>query len=228
MNLLVLDTATPACSVALLVGETVYERYAVVDHQHNRILLQQCHEVFAEAGLHGSQLDAIAFGRGPGAFTGIRIATAAAQGLAYAFDRPVIPVSDLAAVAQQAADKHPAMNNFLVALDARMNEVYYAHYARSSSSTQLQLQGQESVAQPQHLPGVENFHGIAAGHGFQAYPALGRRLREEVLSRCLSGLLPCAAAMLPYARCEYAAGRVLPADQALPVYIRNDIATPAL
>lgn len=225
MNLLILDSATPACSAAVLTGEAVYERCAVVDHQHNRLLLQQCEKVLAEAGVLRSQLDAVAFGRGPGAFTGVRIAAAAAQGIAYALDRPVIPVSDLEAVAQQSADSHPSADRCLAVLDARMSEVYYAYYSRQPPSGELLVQGEEGLAQPDKLPGLECFDGVAAGNGLQAYPVLCRRLDRHVL--CLTKLLPKASAMAPRARREYLAGRVLPADQALPVYIRNRVAAPA-
>lgn len=227
MNLLILDTATPACSAAVVMGTAVYERCAVVAHRHNQLLLRQCEVVLAEAGLSRSQLDAIVFGRGPGAFTGVRIAAAAAQGIAYALDRPVIPVSDLEALAQQLADRYPSLSRLLAVLDARMGEVYYAYFDRQSSSDELCVRGEEGLAKPDELPGLEGFDGAAAGNGFHACPVLYKRLPAVAQSKCLSELLPRAAAMAPRARREYSAARVLPPDQAVPVYIRNRVATPA-
>ena len=226
MNLLILDTATPACSVALLKGEAVYERYELSANQHNRVLPRQCEAILAEAGLSRSQLHAIAFGRGPGAFTGVRVAAAAAQGMAYALDLPVIPISDLEALAQQLAERQPCANHFLTALDARMHEVYYAYFKRSPLSDELLLLGEEGLAKPHEAPAVEAFQGAAGGQGFHAYPQLRNRLADEALSGCADELLPRAAAMAPRARREYLAGRVLPADQALPVYLRDKVATP--
>src|SRR5690554_7950444 len=100
MKLLAIDTATEACSVALLVDGQVFDRYAVIPRLHARQLLPMVQQVLDEAGTGLAAVDAIAFGQGPGAFTGLRIAAGVVQGLAFALDKPVLPVSSLAAIAQ--------------------------------------------------------------------------------------------------------------------------------
>ncbi|MDV3241166.1 MAG: tRNA (adenosine(37)-N6)-threonylcarbamoyltransferase complex dimerization subunit type 1 TsaB, partial [Methylocaldum sp.] len=107
MKILAIETATEACSAALLIDDTVLERYELAPQQHNRLILPMIDSLLAEAGIKVSQVDALAFGRGPGSFTGVRIAAGVAQGISFAVDLPVVPVSTLAALAQDALIESP-------------------------------------------------------------------------------------------------------------------------
>src|SRR6185437_7852342 len=121
MNLLAIETATEACSVALLYGEALIDRSELAPRKHAELVLPMAEELLAEAGISRKRLDAIAVGRGPGAFTGVRLATSVAQGLALALDIPVVPVSSLAALAMQAPKNGAAI---LATIDARREEIY--------------------------------------------------------------------------------------------------------
>ena len=123
MNIVAIDTATEAFSVALKSGDQTLHRYSVEPRMHAKLLLPALDELFAEAQITRSMLEGVAFGRGPGAFTGVRIATAASQAIAMAFDLPVAPVSTLAAIAKR-VHREKGFNKVAVAIDARMGEVY--------------------------------------------------------------------------------------------------------
>ena len=125
MKILALDTSTEACSAALLIDTEIHQRYEVAPREHGALILPMIETLLSEAGCAPTQLDALAFGRGPGAFVGVRIATGVAQGIAFAADLPVIPVSSLAAMAQSV--EH---GNVYSAIDARMNEVYWGAYRK--------------------------------------------------------------------------------------------------
>ncbi|MGH8050645.1 MAG: tRNA (adenosine(37)-N6)-threonylcarbamoyltransferase complex dimerization subunit type 1 TsaB, partial [Arenimonas sp.] len=126
MKLLAFETATEACSVALYIDGEVYERFDIVPKQHTQLALPWAEQLLADAGIKKSQLDAIAVGIGPGAFTGVRLAVALVQGIALALDKPVLPVSTLAALAMQGADLK--CDRILAAIDARMGEIYCAEF----------------------------------------------------------------------------------------------------
>ena len=126
-TLLALDTATECCSAALLHDGTVTARSEVIPRQHAQRLLPMIEELLGERQLRLQDVDALVFGRGPGAFTGVRIATGMVQGLAFAADKPVIAVSNLAALAQRAWREHGA-ETVAAAIDARMDEVYWGLY----------------------------------------------------------------------------------------------------
>lgn len=229
MKLLAIDTATEACSVALLLDGALASRYEVIGRGHAERLLPLVDELLATAGLPLGALDAIAFGRGPGAFTGVRIAVAAAQGLALGADLPVIAISDLAALARLALDTATAdgvaATAALVCLDARMGEVYAA-VGRGRADGGIDLIG-ERLAAPAAVepePAAAGEVLIAAGHGWSAYPALADRLGAR-LARIQPELLPRAAEVACLAALEWRAGRVLAAEDAQPVYLRDDVAT---
>ena len=220
-TLLALDTATEACSVALLHNGQVFSRYAVIPRLHAQRILPMISEVLAEAGIAKSALDAIAFGRGPGAFTGLRIAVGVVQGLAFGLERPVLPVSNLAAIAQRAYREHQA-EQVAVAIDARMNEVYWGCYTQVDG--EVRLQGMEAVLAPEHaqLPRTAQGEWFAAGTGWQAYaehfavPVYGR---DE-------HLLPHAEDVLSLARGMWQRGEAVTAQEAQPIYLRDQVATP--
>ena len=139
MKILALDTSTEACSAALLIDSQISQRYEVAPREHGALILPMIERLLVDAGVVLSQLDALAFGRGPGAFVGVRIATGVAQGIAFAADLPVVPVSSLAALAQSV--EHA---NVYSAIDARMDEVYWAAYRKNNEGV-VELLGEETV-----------------------------------------------------------------------------------
>ncbi len=220
-TLLALDTATEACSVALLHNGQVFSRYAVIPRLHAQSILPMISEVLAEAGIAKTDLQAIAFGRGPGAFTGLRIAVGVVQGLAFALELPVLPVSNLAAIAQRAYREQGA-EQIAVAIDARMDEVYWGCYAVVDG--EVRLQGMEAVLAPERadLPRTAQGQWFAAGTGWQAY---AQRLAVPVYGRD-EQLLPDAQDVLTLARGMWQRGEAITAQAAQPIYLRDQVATP--
>ncbi|MEM7258205.1 MAG: tRNA (adenosine(37)-N6)-threonylcarbamoyltransferase complex dimerization subunit type 1 TsaB, partial [Pseudomonadota bacterium] len=186
MNIVAIDTATEAFSVALKCGDDVRFRYSVEPRMHARLLLPALDELFAEAQLSRASLDAVTFGRGPGAFTGVRIATAASQAIAMAHDLPVAPVSTLAAIAGR-AHRESGVTRAAVAIDARMAEVYWAAYALEATGPQLV--GTERVCPPTVVEPLQG-QWTPAGTGWEVYNA------ELSLA---SGVAGHAAVTLPHA-----------------------------
>jgi len=220
-TLLALDTATEACSVALLHNGQVFSRYAVIPRLHAQRILPMISEVLAEAGIAKSALDAIAFGRGPGAFTGLRIAVGVVQGLAFALNRPVLPVSNLAAIAQRAYREHGA-RQVAVAIDARMDEVYWGCYTLVDG--EMCLQGTEAVLAPERaeLPRMAEGEWFAAGTGWQAY---AERIAVPVYQRDAQ-LLPHAEDILTLGQRMWQRDEAISAQAAQPIYLRDQVATP--
>ncbi len=212
MRILALETSTDACSVALDDGRDTIERFDTEPRRHAALLLPMIESVLAEAGLRRQDVDAIAFGRGPGAFTGVRIAVAAAQGLALGLDVPVIPISSLAAVAEEASADDACI---AVAGDARMGEVYWGVFARENGT--LRAIGEERVCAPEAVSTPARVVNIGAGAGWSVYrDVLMSRLRP---SRVMDTLLPRAAAVARLARTQ----PTLSAELALPVYLRDQV-----
>lgn len=225
MKILALDTATEACSVALGLGERSLERYVEIERGHGERLLPMVDELLAEAGVALGSLDAIAFGRGPGAFTGVRLAASVAQGLAFGAGLGVVPISDLAAVAQRAAGLSPGVTRVLAVNDARMRELYWAEFKVDGLVEQVsdeRVGPSADVIVPSGAPAW-----IAAGRGLRAAPELAERCLAAG-AELLVDLLPHASAVLMLARPAVAAGRILPPEQALPVYVRDKVVASAL
>ena len=221
MKILAIETATEACSAALLIDNEVIERFKVAPREHGDLILPMVDDLLHEAGVSLAQLDALAFGRGPGSFTGVRMATGVVQGLAFSADLPVAAVSTLSAVAQQvvteAADK-----TIYCALDARMGEVYWCEYKVLNGC--LQAVSDEQVIAPNRLQVEPAKAAIGIGHGWDTY---GEELSQIVQAGQL-GLLPAA---LPRARevaqlaCRLVEnGQLVGAENALPVYLRDNVA----
>ena len=226
MKILALDTATEACSVALGLEGRVLERYIEIERGHAEQLLPMIDEVLAEGGIALGALDAIAFGRGPGGFTGVRLAASVVQGLAFGAGLGVVPVSNLAAVAQRAADLHPEARRVLAVNDARMREVYWAEFAVSGL---VKVHGAEQVtaAAAVVLPSEDSDSPwVAVGRGLLAWPELAGRCRARG-AIVLETLLPRAREILNLAIPTVSAGLALPPDQALPVYVRERVAEAA-
>ncbi|GMU68417.1 MAG: hypothetical protein AMXMBFR37_07500 [Steroidobacteraceae bacterium] len=225
MKLLALDTATEACSVALwLDGEVVVEAVELA-HEHAQRILPMIDALLAARALRLADLDAIAVGRGPGGFTGLRLAISVAQGLALGAGLPAVGVSDLAAVAQAVFDRDPAVTDVLVCNDARMKEVYAAHYRRGGDGLAV-LEGEEHVLRPEAVPAPAGARRlVGAGRGFAAYPALAARL-GPALAAVDDRLLPEAGAIAKLAAAALARGEGVAPEALQPVYLRDDVATP--
>jgi tRNA threonylcarbamoyladenosine biosynthesis protein TsaB len=220
VNLLALETATESCSAALLCGTRLFARSELAPRRHAERLLPMCEEVLAEAGIARRELDAIAVGCGPGAFTGVRLAVSAAQGIALALGVPVVPVSSLAALAMQAPDNGAAI---LAVIDARMGEIYAGTFRRTDDGLVEPL-GAETVgaAQALQLPPATGWNVL--GSGWASYrEALAARLPDAPAwadGECFPQAADVARLAAPLAH----AGRGVAPEHALPVYLRDKVA----
>jgi tRNA threonylcarbamoyladenosine biosynthesis protein TsaB len=231
-RLLAIDTASGRCSVALLSGGRMLRRAEATAREHAALLLPMVDAVLAEAGLTLRALDGIAFGRGPGSFTGLRIAAAVTQGLAAGADLPVLPVSDLRALAEGAraaigSEQGAAGGWLLACMDARMGELYWGLFRNKAQPVDP---GEERLSTPaglsaavlEMLPQGEVIQG-AAGRGLAAYPELAARLHLHP-TRCFAGAEPDAGEIARLAACDLARGaRWLDATAAQPVYLRDRV-----
>ncbi len=218
-NILVLDTATEACSVALQVGNKTYSRFEVCPQQHSQRILPMIDSVLREAGISLNELDCLAYGRGPGSFTGVRIASGIIQGLAIGTDLPVVGVSTLAAMAQQAFMTEGALN-ISAAIDARMNEVYFAHYEVEDEIVLEQIP--EKVEAPEKVNvGLTDLGLITAvGTGWNAYDTLSIGL-DLAIKQDIA--YPNALYMLPLAIRDFQRGMAVPVEESQPVYLRDKV-----
>lgn len=223
MKLLALDTATEACSAALYLDGEISQQLRVTPRAHSHLILPMIDQLLADAGLSVSGLDALAFGRGPGSFMGVRIAAGVVQGIAFAWDFPVVPISTLAAIAQTAYADTGA-NRVLAAIDARMNEVYWAAYVLSAQAC-MHVVGREEVIDPARVSGPEGGGWTGAGTGWATHgEVLRTAIGAEVLRSVVPDCLPTAAAIARLAAADYAAGRHVSAAEAVPVYLRDNVA----
>jgi len=220
MKLLALETSTDACSVALAVDGDITVDTRIAPRQHTNLILGMIQQILSDSGIAKQQLDAIAYGRGPGAFTGLRIAAGVVQGLAYALNLPVVPVSTLAVMAQLCYQKHQHPD-VLVAMDARMNEVYTAYYQYNGES--MCLLDEERVVPPEKINLQQSHQCFGAGSGFLNYETLLNESRATLIG-VDETLLPDAGALAALAVQSFARGETCAADKALPVYIRNNVA----
>ncbi len=221
MKILALDTATEACSAALLVDGEITDRHVVAPRRHNELILPMIDELLSASGVRLKQLDYLAFGRGPGAFTGVRIAAGVVQGLALSQDIPVYGVSDLAALALQAGKKH-GWKKVLVLMDARMQEVYQGSYRVSAAQNRVELLGHESVDDPTAVKVPEKTGWYGAGSGFSAYAAELGGVRKKLAGED-AGCLPRATEIALLAVALVGHQEPLRPEQALPVYLRDQV-----
>lgn len=221
-NILALDTSTDACSAALLLNGRLLQRFKVEPRRHTHLLLPMVEELLAEAGVALTSLDAIAFGRGPGSFAGIRIATGAAQGLALAADLPVVPVSTLKAMAF-AADEAEG-EYLLTALDARMDEVYWCAWQRAKGDLVQLVDEQVCTPAAVALPDRFSAEGLTAlGSGWRYSEQMDAKLMARI-SSCRTDIYPQAEAMAYLAVDAVAKGETMAPDDARPVYLRDQVA----
>ena len=221
LKILAVDTATEACSAALLVGDKLFSRWEEAPRDHTRKILPMVQAVLEDAGISLSDLDAIAFGRGPGSFTGVRIGISVAQGLAFGAGVPLIGISTLAAMAQ-GAYRLDGAQQVLTAIDARMNEVYFGRYELIDG--RMQLVGDEVVSEPAALVDVRGKLAgpvTCVGTGFETYGETLSGLADELAVSQVR--FPAAEDMLPLARTAWLAGEAVPVEQATPVYLRDKV-----
>ncbi len=221
LNILAIETSSQACSAALLSHTQLLQRYQVAPRGHGDLLLNMIDDVMNEAHLKPAQLDAVAFGRGPGAFTGVRIATSVAQGIAFGADLPVVPVSTLAALAQ-AGYRLSGYQDMLCAIDARMGDVYWGAYQIRQGVVSLLTE--ELVCRPEQvpLPGSGEWQGLGNGWDVHAEELMNRvPVQLDVQD---AGMLPRAEDVALLARQAVENGQTVAAEQALPVYLRDKVA----
>ncbi|TPV60693.1 tRNA (adenosine(37)-N6)-threonylcarbamoyltransferase complex dimerization subunit type 1 TsaB [Aestuariibacter sp. GS-14] len=217
MNILAIDTATEACSVALQFNNRIYTRYEVCPQQHSQKILIMIEEVMNEAGATLNELQVLGFGRGPGSFTGVRIATGIIQGLALGAGLPVVGVSTLQAMAQQVIASQ-AVENVAVAIDARMGEVYFARFQNKQGLAVTD--GDEQVLSPVQAATLTTASDTGfAGTGWQAYPELAAAAGNINVSVSY----PYARHMLPLAEQAFLRNEFTSAESVSPVYLRDTV-----
>lgn len=220
MKLLAIETATDTCSVALLCDGTQQELFEHLPRRQTERVLPMVDELLAAAGVALASLDAIAFSQGPGAFTGVRVAVSIAQGLGFAADVPLLGVSTLACTAQAAASAHGA-GHWLVAQDARMGELYVGQYRLVEGEQAVQACAADVLLGPEALPDLPAGDWRGAGSGALYLDTL--RVRWSSLGDWFAGIGPRAGAMLPLAQAALQRGEAVAAEQARPVYLRNQV-----
>jgi tRNA threonylcarbamoyladenosine biosynthesis protein TsaB len=247
VRVLAIDTATENCSAALLIDGSVQSREIEMERGHAERILPMVDDLLSGAHLTLKDLDAIAFGRGPGSFTGVRLAVTVTQGLAFGASLGVVPISDLQAVAQRAFRQDATLTRVVVCNDARMSEVYWACFERGGDGL-ARLEGEERVSKPSEvkLPSTWS-KAVAVGRGFIAYAdalhvAVGGVVPLEPAQSTPVGVGPAATAtppastesllhLLPHAvdiallsAPDVAAGRLIPPEAATPIYLRDNVA----
>jgi tRNA threonylcarbamoyladenosine biosynthesis protein TsaB len=217
MKLLVLDTSTEWCSAALWLDGELRAQRVLAEQRHSSLLLPMVDALLHESGLSLRQLDGLAYGAGPGSFTGLRIACAVTQGLAFGADLPVVGVSTLQSLAVQTGARR-----VLTVLDARMAEVYWAAYELENTIWQTVLAPQLAMPQSVQLP--DDGEWVGAGNGFAVLDDDLRARLSAQLMRIDDGLMPDAAAMAGLAAQAFARGEAGDAALAAPIYLRDKVA----
>lgn len=225
-NILVIDTSTEACSVAVQVGDKVFDAFQIAPRMHGELVLPLVDELLGKAGVKLTDLDVIGYGQGPGAFTGLRICISIVQGLAYGADVPVVGVSSLQAMAQAAMQNHQTKNVF-AAIDARMGEVYWGQYQQAENGL-MELIGSEKVSNPENVEASNSAEDgqvyWAVGSGWQTYHSqLAQAINLPiVIEKNVS--FPSAKTMLAIVNQRFNDGLAVSAEMAQPVYLRNNVA----
>ena len=241
--ILAIDTSTEACSCALGNAQSSIFRYTDVPRKHAEKVLPMVDELMSEAGINRTQLSAIAFGRGPGAFTGLRIAASAVQGLAFALDLPVVPISSLQALAQRAYREFSdqlTFNKVIAAIDARMGEIYWGTFSVGDQQLMLPIDT-EHLTSPSDIylhakvdskvnNNVDNndktendSHSvIGIGTGWQYQDQMGEECRalQQIKADRFTHALDVLALSWPH----FLKGDWVSAEKALPTYLRNNVA----
>jgi tRNA threonylcarbamoyladenosine biosynthesis protein TsaB len=219
--MLAVETSTEACSAALFIDGEVQERFEIAPREHTKLILPMIDSLMADAELKPQQLDALAFSRGPGSFTGVRISTGVIQGIAFGADLPVVPVSTLAAIAHEYL-KNADYNCAYTAMDARMGEIFWGVYQKDQQGY-VELVGEEAVTLAENIL-VPKIQGIGIGSGWGVYP--------DELSSCLGDLLlgievdhlPRASAIAELGVMGFEKNQAVAVEKAMPVYLRDKVA----
>lgn len=219
-TLLAIDTATDVCSVALARADRIIERAEAVGQKHSERILPMVDALLQETGLKLGDCDAIAFGCGPGAFTGLRIACGIAQGLAFGAGKPVLAIGNLAALAWAASEAAPGSRRILAAIDARMQEAYWALY--SIDGGVLTELAAPALASADELPDIADRcePDLVAGNALRSFPAWAARLRRAQAAEVSAS----ARSIARLATDRFAQGGAMPAALAAPVYVRDRVA----
>ncbi|MES0328403.1 MAG: tRNA (adenosine(37)-N6)-threonylcarbamoyltransferase complex dimerization subunit type 1 TsaB [Gammaproteobacteria bacterium] len=223
MKLLALDTSTEACSAALSIDGEITQHYQIAPREHTHLILGMIESLLQDAGLKSKDIDVLAFGRGPGSFMGVRVAAGVIQGIAFAHSIPVVPVSTLAAMAWVAMEE-TGERQVLAAIDARMKEVYWGAYQNNEAGS-IVLLGEECVVAPENAPIPEEGEWVTAGTGWASY---GEVMKPALGERCISSLdecFPSAKAIAKLAMESYKNGAAVSAAEAVPVYLRDNVAS---
>lgn len=218
MKILALETSTEYCSVALYLDGNIFNKEILAERRHSEILLPMVHEILAEAELTLHQIDGVAFGAGPGSFTGLRIACGVAQGLAYAATLPVVGISTLKAVAQKTGEQ-----KVIVALDARMGEIYHAAYQQLTIHT-WKIISPPILCSPQQSPPVAGNEWNGCGSGFEVYSEELTLIYNNNLQQIHYGFHPQAGEIAQLALPKFTDGSNTDPANAAPIYIRNKVA----
>ncbi|WP_337234526.1 tRNA (adenosine(37)-N6)-threonylcarbamoyltransferase complex dimerization subunit type 1 TsaB [Proteus terrae] len=222
LRILAIDTATESCSVAVWNEGVVASRFEISPREHTQKILPMVKSALEEANITLQSLDALAFGRGPGSFTGVRIGVGVAQGIALGAELPMIGISSLATMAE-GVFRTTGIKQVLVAIDARMGEIYCAQYQRNDEGVWIG-EDTEAVMKPeQFIEALQLTTGTwaMAGTGWQAYPYLKEALPFTVVETEIT--LPVAQDMLPLAVTAWHEGKATKVEDAEPVYLRNEV-----
>ena len=220
MRILALDASTEVCAVAFGDGVSWHERSEVAGQRHSELLVPMIRTILANCGATLSEIDGIAFGAGPGSFTGLRIACGVAQGIALGASLPVVAVSTLEAIAETRRGSGGG-ERVIAAVDARMREIYVGAYERDAERWREVIA--PVVVAPDAAPVPEGCGWIGAGSGFAAYPAL-REVYGAAISECDATIVPSATAVGKLALPRFAAGEGVWARDAAPIYVRHRVA----
>ena len=221
-KILAIETATEACSAALLIDGEVRERFEIAPRRHTDLILPMIAELLADAEMSVQNLDAVAFGAGPGSFTGVRVATSVAQGIALAYDLPVVPLSCLALIAIGGAEMH-ASETVVAVMDARRAEIYFAVYQVDPTTKVATALEPDAIGPPDNMQLPSDLECIVVGVGATAY-------REQILPACTPNVrllgephYPRAADGLKHAYAALKSNATVAAEFAEPIYLRRGV-----
>ncbi|MCK9604929.1 MAG: tRNA (adenosine(37)-N6)-threonylcarbamoyltransferase complex dimerization subunit type 1 TsaB [Methylomonas sp.] len=221
MKLLAVETSTDACSAALFIDGEIREKFELAPREHTKLILPMIDSLMADAQLRPQQLDAVALSRGPGSFTGVRIATGVAHGIAFGADIPVVLVSTLAAIAQDFFNRRPEDVAF-TAMDARMNEIFWGVYQRNALGLAV-LRGDEAVT-PAGEALYPELKGAGVGSGWAVHGEILTARLGTRLQSIDSEVWPRATCIAQLGAYDFANGLAVPVEQAMPVYLRDKVA----